>query len=132
MQAIRVYSLEADAVVFCSLFPYSDTVHSLRWAAHDECTLLAAAGSTVAYWPYKQTGEWKALDSFPATITCMQQSATEPRMLAVGCADASLHLFDMLPHRVRREGQFGAQAAADAACRHQTPLCWPGFCNPIL
>lgn len=96
VQAIRIYSLESDAAVYSSHFPYTDTVSSLCWATHDESMLLAAAGSTVSFWPYKVTAEWKALHSFKAPITCMQQSATELRLLAVGCADASLHLFNML------------------------------------
>lgn len=69
--------------------------------------LLAVAGSTVAFWPYKVAGEWKGLHSFKAPITCMQQSATEPRLLAVGCADASLHLFDMLLCKVGRQAWTG-------------------------
>ena len=101
MQTIRVYNLESDAVLYNSKFPFADIVSSLRWATHDESTLLAAAGSTVAAWHYRSSAEWKALHTFKANVTCMQQSATEPRLLAVGCADASLHLFDMLTRKVR-------------------------------
>jgi hypothetical protein len=92
--------LETDAAVYSSHFPYADIVSSLRWATHDENMLLAAAGSAVAFWPYKSTSAWRYLHNFKANITCMQQSATEPRLLAVGCADASLHLFDMLLQKV--------------------------------
>lgn len=95
LQAIRVYSLTTDAIVYSSAFPYPDIVSSLRWATHDNDALLAAAGNTAACWRYKRTEEWQLLYSFRATITCMQQSATEPRFLAVGCADTSLHLFDV-------------------------------------
>lgn len=100
-KVIRVYSLEAEAAVYSRFLYSADGVSSLRWATHDEGTLLAAAGSAVAAWPFKITAEWKPLHSFKATITCMQQSATETRLLAVGCADASLHLFDMLLQKVR-------------------------------
>lgn len=96
--------METDAAVYSSHFPYPDMVSSLRWATHDESMLLAAAGSAVAFWPYKITAEWKCLHNFRANITCLQQSATEPRLLAVGCADASLHLFDMLLHKVGLPG----------------------------
>jgi hypothetical protein len=92
--------LETDAAVYISHFPYPDIVSSLRWATHDENMLLAAAGSAVAFWPYKSTSEWKCLHNFKGNITSMQQSATEPRLLAVGCTDASLHLFDMLLRKV--------------------------------
>lgn len=95
--------------MYSSHFPCPDIVSSLRWATHDESTLITAAGSTVAIWPYKCTAQWKSLHSFRDGITCMQQSATEPRLLAVGCADASLHMFDMLLRKVRlRSHCFGA------------------------
>ena len=100
LQIIRIYNLETDAAIYSSHFPYTDTVSSLRWATHDESTLVAAAGSTVAFWQYK-CADWKCLHSFRSNITCMQQSATEPRLLAVGSADASLQMFDVLLRKVR-------------------------------
>jgi hypothetical protein len=92
--------LETDAVVYSSQFPYAGVVSSLRWATHDESVLLASAGSTVALWQYKCTADWKQLHNLRSNITCMQQSATDPRLLAVGCADASMCLYDMLLHKV--------------------------------
>ncbi|KAF6263074.1 hypothetical protein COO60DRAFT_1672788 [Scenedesmus sp. NREL 46B-D3] len=68
-------------------------------STHDESVLLAAAGSSVGSWAYKG-GAWRVLHTFKATITCMQQSATETRVLAIGCADCSLHLYDLLLHKV--------------------------------
>lgn len=99
-QVVKIYSLETDAAVYCSHFPFTDSISSLRWAIHDENTLLAAAASSVTYWHYKCTADWKPLHNFRSAVKCMQQSATEPRLLAVGCADASLQLFDMLLHKV--------------------------------
>ncbi|WIA17928.1 hypothetical protein OEZ85_009421 [Tetradesmus obliquus] len=98
-QVIKVYNVETEAVVYSAQVPLQEPIKKLCWSTHDESVLLAAAGSTVGSWAYKGGG-WRVLHSFKSAVTCMQQSATETRVLAVGCADCSLHLYDLLLHKV--------------------------------
>ncbi len=71
-------------------------------ANHDENLLFVIIGSNVGCWHYKEA-KWSVAHSFRSPITAMQQSATEPRLVAVACADGSLHLYDLLAKKVRAE-----------------------------
>jgi len=66
---------------------------------HDISMLLVAAGASIHYWSYG-AGRSGVVHSFRSAITCCQQSATEPRLLAVGCADGSLALYDLAARKV--------------------------------
>eukprot|EP00878_Enallax_costatus_P031154 GHUV01034040.1.p1 GENE.GHUV01034040.1~~GHUV01034040.1.p1 ORF type:complete len:175 (+),score=29.42 GHUV01034040.1:662-1186(+) len=99
-QVIKVYQAENEAVVYSTYVRGTDTVRKLCWSTHDEAVLLAYAGSAVGCWSYR-TGDWQTLHTFRATVTCMQQSASATRLLAVGCADCTFHLYDLLGRKVR-------------------------------
>ena len=100
---------------------------------HDISMLLVAAGASIHYWSYG-AGRSGVVHSFRSAITCCQQSATEPRLLAVGCADGSLALYDLAARKVsltRTRGGGGgntrqppaptASAVPCPACRPRTP-----------
>jgi len=57
------------------------------------------AGNFIAYWAFRQ-GRHSTLATFRSPISALQQSATEPRLVAVGCDDGSLHIYDLLARRV--------------------------------
>jgi hypothetical protein len=68
-------------------------------STRDEHVILTVSGSTVGCWAYK-TGDWHVLHNFKATVMCMQQSASQTQLLAVGTADAMLHIYDVLLQKV--------------------------------
>lgn len=69
-------------------------------ATHHEAVLLLTAGSVLATWAYTAAA-WRRLLTCASPITCFQQSATTPRLAALGCEDGSLLLLDLVAAKVQ-------------------------------
>ncbi|GBF87625.1 hypothetical protein Rsub_00336 [Raphidocelis subcapitata] len=128
----KVYDADTGGVVGSRKLPLQeqDAVAHLAWCVDGDAALLVACGRVLATWDYAaqpgdrggQQGRWRVLHTFRSALTCAQQSAGQPRLIAVGTADGALHLFDRVDQEVVSSVRVGDGPAGGPAAA-SSPLC---------